>query len=242
MQANSLFWRLDPADGEKAIALLRRAVERYPDYAPAHSMLAFMLVLSGYAWNRMGSQLSQAAALAARAARLDDGEPWAHLASGFVAFMRRRTDEAAEEFQRALELNPNFAAAHGYLGWALAFDARSDQAIPYLEQAIRLSPHDPQNTIFHAGIAVAHYFAGRFADAVAAARKSLQQRSGFTSGRRIYIASLACSGQSEEAGAELARLKELQPGLSLAWIEEHVPYTAGPMGRFLDGMRKAGLD
>jgi hypothetical protein len=33
----------------------------------------------------------------------------------------RRTDAAAEEFQRALDLNPTFAA-HGYLGRALALD------------------------------------------------------------------------------------------------------------------------
>jgi adenylate cyclase len=41
MQANSLFWRLIKTEGEAAIALLKQAVERYPDYAPAHSMLAF---------------------------------------------------------------------------------------------------------------------------------------------------------------------------------------------------------
>jgi len=49
MQANSLFWRLTKDEGEAAIAMLRRAVERYPNYAPAHSMLAFMLLVSGYA-------------------------------------------------------------------------------------------------------------------------------------------------------------------------------------------------
>jgi TolB-like protein len=56
IQANSLFWRLNRADGEEAIAMLRRAVAQHPDYAPAHSMLAFMLLVSGYAWNIMGSQ------------------------------------------------------------------------------------------------------------------------------------------------------------------------------------------
>src|SRR4029077_6093777 len=49
MQANSLFWRLTKDEGEAAIAMLRRAVERHPNYAPAHSMLAFMLLVSGYA-------------------------------------------------------------------------------------------------------------------------------------------------------------------------------------------------
>jgi cytochrome c-type biogenesis protein CcmH/NrfG len=51
----------------------------------------------------MGPQLQQAATLAARAAELDDSDPWAHLALGFAAFVRRQTNVAAAEFRRALE-------------------------------------------------------------------------------------------------------------------------------------------
>ena len=31
------------------------------------------------------------------------------------------------------------------------------------------------------------------------------------------------------------------PNLSIAWIESNVPYTTGPMAKFLEGLRKAGL-
>jgi adenylate cyclase len=48
IQANSLFWRLTKAETEIAIETLKRAVERYPDYAPAQSTLAFVLMISGY--------------------------------------------------------------------------------------------------------------------------------------------------------------------------------------------------
>jgi adenylate cyclase len=242
IQANSLFWRLTQAETETAIETLRRAVQRYPEYAPARSMLAFVLLISGYlGWGLMDPQLKEAATLAGRAAELDDSDPWAHLALGFVAFVRRRTNVATAEFRRALALNPNFAAAHGYLGWTLAFDGQADQAITHLEEAIRLSPHDPQNAIFNTGLAVAHYLEGRYADAVEYSRKTLQQRSAFTAGHRIYCASLAQDGQIDEAREALARLKEMHPDLSIAWIERHVPYTPGPMAKFLEGMRKAGL-
>jgi tetratricopeptide (TPR) repeat protein len=122
------------------------------------------------------------------------------------------------------------------------FDGRTEAATPHLELAIRLSPHDPQNAIFNTGIAVSHYLSGRYADAVGFARKAIQQRSGFTAGYRIYVASLAQAGQIDEARAVLARLKEMHPDLSIAWIERCVPYTPGPMAKFLEGMRKAGLD
>ncbi len=242
INANSLFWRLTKAEGDAAIEILQSAVERYPNYAPAHSMLAFDILVSGYVgWRLTEPQVRQAATLAARAAELDNSDPWAHLALGYVAYTMRRTDEAVEEFERALELNPNFAAAHGYLGMALALDGRSDQAITHLEQAIRMSPHDPQNAIFNVGLAVVHYLAGRYAEAVGFGRKSLQLRDGMTGGHRIYCASLAQAGQIDEARAALTRLKELQPDISIAWIETYVPYTPGQIAKFLEGMRKAGL-
>jgi adenylate cyclase len=243
-QANSLFWRLTKAEGEAAIAILKQAVERYPDYAPAHSMLAFMMLVSayvGWASGERQSQVKQAAALATRAAELDDSDPWAYFALGYVAYTMRRTDKAIEEFQRAIDLNPNFAAAHSYLSLALALAGQSDQAITHAEQAIRMSPHDPQNAVCFTALAAAHYQAGRYGEAVSFGRKALQQRSGWAPGHRIFCASLAQAGQIDEARTELDQLKELHPDISIAWIEKHVPYTAGPMAKFLEGMRKAGL-
>ena len=160
---------------------------------------------------------------------------------GDVAHTMRRTDDAAREYQRAIDLNPNFAAAYGYLGFTLAMAGRSDEEIGHLEQAIRMSSHDPQNAIFNNALAVAHYLAGRYTEAISFGRKAVQQRDGLTAGHRIYIASLAQAGQVEEATA-LQYLRELMPNISIVWCEQHVPYQPGPMAKFLEGMRKAGLE
>jgi hypothetical protein len=53
---------------------------------------------------------------------------------------------------------------------------------------------------------------------------------------------LAQNGQIDEARAALARVKELQARLSITWIEQNVPYTPDPMAKFIEGMRKAGLE
>ncbi len=241
-RANFLFWRLTKTDSESAIALLQEAVKHYPDYAPAHAMLAFMLLVSRQVgWRYMEPQVNEAAAHASRAAELDEDDAWAHLALGFVAYTRRRTDEAVNEFQRALDLNPNFAAAHGYLGFALVCDGQSDQAIDHSEQAMRMSPQDPQNALFNVALAAAHYLAGRYNEAIVCGRRAMQQRFGLTNGHRVYIASLAQAGKLDEARAALAKLQELQPENSVAWIERNIPYTPRPMAKFLEGMRKAGL-
>jgi tetratricopeptide (TPR) repeat protein len=199
--------------------------------------------MSGYlGWDIDELQTEKAFRLATRAAELDGTDPWAHLALGYVALTMRRTEEAVEEFQRAIDLNPNFATAHGYLGDTLSLDGQSDRAIIYAERAIRMSPQDPQNAIFNMSLATAHYLAGRYNEAAAYGRKAVQQRHGMTGGHRIYIASLAQAGHIEQARTALGKLKQIQPNISISWIRTYVPYTAGPMEHFLDGMRKAGLE
>ena len=82
---------------------------------------------------------------------------------------------------------------------------------------------------------------GRYTEAVDCSRRIMQQRIGLANGHRLLVACLAQAGQIDEARAALARLQEMHPENSIAWIERHIPYTPGPMAKFLEGMRKAGL-
>ena len=97
----------------------------------------------------------------------------------------------------------------------LACDGQADAAIPHLEQALRMSPHDPQNIFVYTALAVAYYLNGNYLEAISSGHKAVQQRPGFTGAHRIYIASLAQAGRSEEARTALDRLKELQPEISI---------------------------
>jgi Flp pilus assembly protein TadD len=163
------------------------------------------------------------------------------MALGYLAFTDRRTDEAVRHFQAAIDLNPNFAAAYGFVGWALVFDGRSEEALRRFDQAMRMSPRDPLNGFFSAGISAAHYFAARYSEAVKWGRQALELRPGLLGGYRILCACLAQAGDVEEARTVLSQLQQLHPSVSIAWIERNVPYTSGPMSKFLEGLRKAGL-
>jgi TolB-like protein/two-component SAPR family response regulator len=251
MRALRHYWRMTTKDSEAAIAMLRQAVRQYPDYGPAHSLLAFALLVSGHVgWvpesgeSRYRSDLTHryAADLARRAVALDDEDPWAHLALGYLSFTERDTEATVREYKRALDLNPNFATAYGYLGWALVFDGQSVEAIRYFQQALRMSPHDPLKAFFYSGTCVAHYFADRYEEAITWGRKALSERPGFTAAHRILCASLAQAGKKEETAEAMARLREVQPNVSVEWIERYVPYTPRAMPHFLAGMRKAGLE
>jgi TolB-like protein len=242
-RAQTHVWRLTRADYETAIDGLTQAAEAYPDYAPARSRLAFRLLFAAHmGWVDREVGLRKGREHAVRAVALDDCDSWGQTALGYLAMMERRTVESLAAFRRAVELNPNSATAHGDLSRGLAFAGHDREAIEHAEDAIRLSPMDPDMALFLGGIAVAHYGAGRYAEAHRVSEELLRLRPGFQGAQRLHCASLAQTGRIDEARAYLDIVRREQPQLSLDWIKASVPYqTPQLMERFLEGMRKAGL-
>jgi TolB-like protein len=242
--AQTHFWRMTKADCGAAIAALDHATEAYPDYAPARSLLGFCLVFAAHmGWNSRERDLVLGRQHAARAIALDDLDPWGHIALGYWALIERRTEDCIAAFRRALEVNPNSASAHAHLGHGLAFAGRDREAIAHAHDAMRLSPLDPMMALFLGSIAVAHFTAGRYAEAIEYTTQAARLRPGFQGAHRLRCASLAQAGRIDEARAYLATVQREQPRLSLGWIRTHVPYQMPElMERFLDGMRKAGLE
>jgi adenylate cyclase len=78
---------------------------------------------------------------------------------------------------------------------------------------------------------------GSFVEAAEWAQNAIRLRSGFTAAHRILCASLAQAGRTDEARVALARLRDLQPNVSLEWIKQYVPYTPRAMPLFLEGNR-----
>jgi len=243
-RAQTHAWRLNRADNKAAIEALNRAVAAFPDYARARSLLAFCLVFAAHnGWIERGQGLRSGREQVMRAVALDDTDPWGQIAFGYSSMMERRTEESLAAFRRAVNLNPSSAAAHCYLSHGLAFAGQDREAIAEAEEAMRLSPLDPETAMFIGGIAVAHYTAGRYAEAARHSEELLRLRPGFHGAQRMRCASLAKVGRVEEARAHLTALRREHPGLSIEWIRASVPYqTPALMEGFLDGMRKAGLD
>jgi TolB-like protein len=243
-RAQTRLWRMSKPDFESAISGLESAVESYPEYAPARSLLAFSLLFAVHmGWLDRARELRRGHEQALAATALDDHDAWGHIALGYEALMAWRTEESIAAFKRAVDLNPNSAAAHGHLGHSLAFSGRDQEAIRHAEEAIRLSPFDPMMALFLGTIAVSHYLAGRYEESHRFASEAARVRPGFHGAHRLRCASLARTGRFAEARTLLATVRIEQPQLSLAWIRANVPYqTPEVMERFLEGMRMAGLD
>jgi len=67
-------------------------------------------------------------------------------------------DAAIEEYEAALDLNPNFAPGHWHLGWALEQVGRYDEAISHAQQAIEISD---RNLLYVTSLGHAYAIAGR---------------------------------------------------------------------------------
>src|SRR3954467_428648 len=243
-RAQTYLWRLSRADNELAIAVLEQAIEAYPEYAPARGMLGFCLVFAAHnGWMDRDRGLRIGREHVLRATALDDCDLRSQIALGYSSMMERRTGESLAAFRRAVTLNPNSAAAHSYLSHGLAFAGEDREAIKEADEAIRLSPLDPEMAYFFGGKAVAHYTAGRYADSLRWSNDLLQLRPGFQGAQRMRCASLAQVGRVEDARVLLSEIRSKHPQISIKWIRANVPYqTPELMERFLDGMRKAGLE
>jgi len=243
-RAQAYVSRMSKADYETAIGILTRTVDTCSDYAPARSLLGFCLAFGAHmGWVDRTTAVPLSREHATRAIALDDRDPWGHFALGYTAMMEHRTEESLAAFRLALTLNPNSAAAHVHLSHGLTFAGYDRETIEHAEHAMRLSPFDPMTALCSGGIAVAHYLAGRYAEAIESTVEAARLRPGFQGAHRLHCAALAQAGRLDEARATLARVKREQPHLSIAWIRANVPYqTPELMERFLDGMRKAGLN
>jgi adenylate cyclase len=226
-----------------AQALLEQAIARDPGYARALALLAHVRGIIAFNGWEEDENLVYTAAMesARRAVALDRDDPWVHMAVGSLAVQMRRHDEAIVSLSKAVELNPNFALAHSNLGRALAAVGRVEEAMEHTARALRISPRDPQKHLFLVRYGTAHFAGGRYGVAAEWYQKAVSERPEFINARRLLVAAYALDGDIERARAALGDLKQLQPALSLAWIDRHSEMGDAVRGRLIEGLRRAGL-
>ena len=95
----------------------------------------------------------------------------AHNNQGVAFFQRGKLDDALAQFQKAVELNPNYADAHTNLGIALLQKGQLDKAIEQHQTALKINPNF---AIAHANLAVAFIRKGRIDDAIAEFQEALR--------------------------------------------------------------------
>ena len=126
--------------------------------------------------------------------------------SGYRKMGEGRLEEALADFDRALELAPDFGRAHANRGVALIHLDRLDQAVSALADAMR---RDPADFVVHQGYGLLHLAQGHPEDAIRSFSRALELDAGntFTLSRRAdaYLAVERFDEALTDADAILAR-------------------------------------
>jgi adenylate cyclase len=206
-----------PQDADKALTLLDRAIQLEPDYAAAHATIAWCHE-QRYLRGGLHEEAKQAALQHARTAIAAGGDDAAALATaGFVvAVIEYDYETATAAFDRSFALSSSSALALGFSSIVRAWKGDDATAVDHAERAIRLSPFDPLLYVPYVGLAYAHFAAGRFEEAAAAAGRASQSNPKFSMPYVLHAAALANLGRGEEARVVAGRLREVEPDLTVS--------------------------
>jgi TolB-like protein/Tfp pilus assembly protein PilF len=174
------FWNKRTAnDLKKSLDYFQQAIAIDPNYALAYAGVADAYVfLPGYTGGLPQDYYPKALAAAKKALELDDTLAEAHttlaLALWYYDF---DFSQANREFQRAIELNPNYATGHQQYGNnTLSALGRFNDAIAEGKRAVAL---DPLSLVINADLGMNYYFARRYDEAAAQLRKTLEMDPGY---------------------------------------------------------------
>jgi tetratricopeptide (TPR) repeat protein len=196
-------------DLKKSIDYFEQAIAADPNYALAYAGVADAYVLlPGYSGDNPRDCYPKAVAAAKKALELDDtlAEARTSLALA-IWYYDFDFSQANREFQRAIELNPNYAIAHQQYGNnTLSAIGRFNDAIAEGKRAVEL---DPLSLVINADLGVDYYYARRYDEAIAQLRKLLEMDPGY------YFAYVTLGQALEMKGARDAAIAEYQKARAL---------------------------
>jgi TolB-like protein/Flp pilus assembly protein TadD len=214
------YWneRTIPNALSKAVKYFEDAVQKDPGYALAYSGLADSYVMS-YWYTPMSSNEAflRARQAAEKAVQLDDTLAEAHTSLAAVAENEWNWQVAEAEYQRAIELNPNYATAHHWYALHLLGLGKPEQAI---EQIQRARASDPLSLPINADVGYILYCARRYDEAIVEYKKALEWKPDFPMALQGLAQTYVKSGKPKEAVALMARLPDdLKNGCTAGYLD-----------------------
>jgi len=213
---------------KKALPYFQQAAEKDPNYALAYVGIAdTYAVMPGYSAGSPQDCLPRARTAAQRALELDDMLAEAHASLGFILFHYFEFAASTKEFERAIELNPNYPTAHHWFARTdLLARGQFDRAIAEMKRAVELDPVSP---LFHAELGGLYMMARRYDDAIAQLRDTVEMDPEFYWGHRFLGLALELKGATAEAIAEYQKAFELSDDpTALAFVAHAEANTGRP--------------
>lgn len=203
------FWnKRTGADLRKAIDYFNQAIAKDPNYALAYVGLADAnLLLSNYGAAAPKDSIPQAKTAVKKALELDPNLAEAHASAAILAGNDFQFEQSIAEFERSIQLSPNYATAHHWFGdGPLMTLGRFDRAVSEGKRAVEL---DPLALINNADLGWIYINARRYDDAISQLRKTIEIDPRFYLARYYLGQALQLKGQLKEGIAEYRAAVEL---------------------------------
>src|SRR5438876_2948802 len=193
---------------EKALNYFQQAADKDPNYALAYSGIADTCALfSVYGAGAPQEYLPRAKAAAEKAVELDDSLAEAHASLGLVYHSYFRGAESTREFDRSIQLDPNYATAHHWYGrLTLVMQGKLDHALVEVKRAYELDPVSP---IIHTDVGAVYLMARRYDEAIEQLRGTVQMDPEFYWAHRFLGMALDLKGDTTGALAEFTKAFQL---------------------------------
>jgi TolB-like protein/class 3 adenylate cyclase/Tfp pilus assembly protein PilF len=238
--------RMTLQTNDEALRLFNKAIERDPDFAPACARAAHCFTdrrMNGWMADR-ADEVATAIRLTRRAIKAGRDDAIALTYGGLtLGYVAGELDDFGAYIDRAVALNSNFADAWSASGWVKVCFGDPDMGVEHEARAMRLSPLDPNMFRWQTATALAHFCAGRYAEAALWAERALRDQPNHMGALRMAAASHASAGRATDAHGMMARLRQCQPGLRLSNLAEVMPpfRRQKDRTRLVEALRKAGL-
>ncbi len=237
--------RWDREANKEALSLFYKAIELDPNFASAYGMAArcySQRKAGGWAEDRV-QEAVEAERLAWRAVDLGKDDALALATAGIaLAFVVGDMNNGNAFIDQALALNPNLAWGWLFSGFVKIWMGEPEVAIERVTRAMQLSPQDFQFFNMQLGNALAHFTAGRYAEALSWAEQAVRGHPNYSFAAGAFAASAALAGRLGEAETAMARLRQLHPQLRISDLMETLPLRRPEdRDKWIDGLREAGL-
>jgi non-specific serine/threonine protein kinase len=152
LRGRKFFYQYRRRSIDFATRMFSRAIELDPSYALAHAGIAdcccfvFMNTQHDEGVRQRADESSR------RALELDADSAEAHSSRGVALSLMERHDEAEQQFEEALRLNPHLYEAHYFYARDSFTQGRLEKAIRLYDKASRLRPEDYQSLLLMAQI------------------------------------------------------------------------------------------
>jgi len=193
--ANSTF---RPESFDQAARWYKEAIARDPNFALAIAQLAICQLRRHWLTDPLSeAEVMEAGRLAKQALTLAPDLPEAHVAVGLFHYYGFRDYEPAlTEFQRALELRPNYSLALQFIAFVHRRQGKWDRTLDELKKSIDQDPRDPY---VQGGLAETYVFLRRWKEAEDTARHALTiDPHEATAMRMLLLSSLNRTGSAQE--------------------------------------------